>query len=1275
MPDFDPTPRSGPLGAQGSGRLPGPNAPGPPRGDGDDPPTVRSGSAHGSKLSRPGPKPAALPLPEPGERIDDFALEESIGAGGMGAVYRAADIKLDRYVALKILPPDQAVDPEVVQRYYQEGRAAARLDHENIARVYTIGYDGRYHFIAFEYIEGTTIRQVVEGRGPFTTEGAINLTLQIAGALVHASSRGVVHRDIKPSNIIVTPQGRAKLVDMGLARRFERDDETGLTQSGMTLGTFDYISPEQARDPRDVDIRSDLYSLGCTLFHMLSGQPPFPEGTVTQKLLNHQKDAPPDIQLLNPSVPDGLASILVKLMAKDRDRRYQTPEQLARDLLALAGSLGLRPSSPEGITWSPPAPTPAWQRHVPGGVVVVAFAMILGALAWWGDGTGPTMPVIETVSPPVPRPIPVVATQKVPAREAEPPRDIAVRPGDDLLRVLAEAPRRATILLVEDGPYELRPGPGRKLPGIDVSIKADAGVRPVVRLAADGMVALAGAASPALIEVANGKLAVDGVTFVVENEDLAAIRAEETDLTVRRCSFLRPSASANPRGRPAAIQARGGAKSGTSGERVPTILADACFFAGGQASILAMGPVDLNVRDCELGPAPSSLANFWCDNPDPGGAGSVAVDLRMLHVSVLAGAGPVFRFSGTSPRVRLLNSVVGPPGASPATLVTIDNPERLDWWGQDNVYARVGSYLQPAIVGADRLPIRSFAGWADDPEVFREAGSLPADLHPWDDPDPMATLAGGPADPARAFRLALPREAPHRAGARQGPAGPLPAPTVMAVAALPAARSDRGGDEVIAEPPPPVPSPSSPPPPRTFPQEPEEEEVPMPIPMPIPMPAPNGSRTAPAGRPAEIVEGEARPDLAPAPVAPPAAPPGPGPLNPLTWPVEPAGNGGGSGGPNAVLRTPVQFMDALTRSTTGTRTLIIASDADWSLPAIRFPANTSWVIRAEAGPTRPQIRFRPDPAYITGAWDWPAFATIVSGAVQWEGIDILLAAGDAPLPGRWAAFDLRSGGAKLELVSCTVTIEGTRARSAVIAASSGDDPPAVGVPAPFAVVPAGSIPARVRIKECLLRSGQDLVDIAAGCPLELKIEDAAVFTGGSLIHGHGLPDGRTTGLIRLEMSRTTSRAGGGTIFLESKPGDPELPIVDVDARDSILTTGDPSLPLIRVIGQEDLDQLADLIRWQARGVAYHRVSVYRRDDASRPDGMPRLLNRASWSQSVGRAEEAAIHGDLKFVNDASTNRAAWTMSRDDLRLDPSSPAFAAGPDLRHIPDPLDSREM
>ena len=407
----------------------------------------------------------------------------------MGAVYRAQDTRLERMVALKLLPPEQAVDPEVVQRFYQEGRAAAQLDHENIARVYTIGYDAGYHFIAFEYIEGTTIRQRVERGGVPPVGEAINYTLQIANALVHANERGVVHRDVKPSNIIITPFGRAKLVDMGLARRFERDGDDGLTQSGMTLGTFDYISPEQARDPRNVDVRSDLYSLGCTLFYILTGRPPFPEGTVLQKLLHHQEDTPPDVRALNPKVPANLASIVEKLMAKDRDRRYQTPEQLVRDLLIVAGALGLRSLNPEGLVWMTATPPPAWERHLVWGIPALAFSLVVATLTWWGqDEPTPTSlpdaPSKWTASPakPIaaraPRPAAVENASGAseipkpePADVARPsPRDISVTSDEDLLSVLTSAPPGSVVTLAEDGPYTLGGGrtdrrtPARFLP-------------------------------------------------------------------------------------------------------------------------------------------------------------------------------------------------------------------------------------------------------------------------------------------------------------------------------------------------------------------------------------------------------------------------------------------------------------------------------------------------------------------------------------------------------------------------------------------------------------------------------------------------------------------------------------------------------------------------------------------------------------------------------------------------------------------------------------------
>src|SRR5256886_2204661 len=251
-----------------------------------------------------------------GRRLAHFEFTEPIGVGGMAAVLRACDTQLDRFVALKILPPEMAIDPENVRRFHQEARSAAKLDHENIARVFFCGEDQRLHFIAFEFVEGENLRTILERRGRLPVAEALHYVIQVAAGLAHAARRGVVHRDIKPSNIIVTPNGRAKLVDMGLARSLEPQNDKGLTHSGVTLGTFDYISPEQALEPRDADVRSDIYSLGCTFYHMLTGRPPVPEGTAAKKLQHHQHIKPTDPRELVGGLPDPVVHVLGRMMAK-----------------------------------------------------------------------------------------------------------------------------------------------------------------------------------------------------------------------------------------------------------------------------------------------------------------------------------------------------------------------------------------------------------------------------------------------------------------------------------------------------------------------------------------------------------------------------------------------------------------------------------------------------------------------------------------------------------------------------------------------------------------------------------------------------------------------------------------------------------------------------------------------------------------------------------------------------------------------------------------------
>ena len=321
-----------------------------------------------------------------GDRLGHFQLEEFVGGGGMGAVFRAIDTMLGRTVAVKVVSGD-TTDEETLRRFKNEAQSAARLDHPNIARVYYVGEDQGWNYIVFEFIEGVNIRDLVDQKGPLPLDEAISYVLQVAEALQHASQRDVVHRDIKPSNVLIMPDGRVKLVDMGLARLHQVESSSAdLTASGVTLGTFDYISPEQARDPRSADVRSDLYSLGCTFYFMLTGFPPFPEGTVLQKLLSHSSETPPDVRLYRPELPEGVTTILNRLLAKIPNQRYQEPAELIGQLLMLAEQLGLSTISRGGTVWITSRHTEVslLERHLPWFAPLALLACIVMLLHTMG---------------------------------------------------------------------------------------------------------------------------------------------------------------------------------------------------------------------------------------------------------------------------------------------------------------------------------------------------------------------------------------------------------------------------------------------------------------------------------------------------------------------------------------------------------------------------------------------------------------------------------------------------------------------------------------------------------------------------------------------------------------------------------------------------------------------------------------------------------------------------------------------------------------------------
>lgn len=335
------------------------------------------------RSSSAGTKTTAMPIGLQGTRLAHFELLEFVGGGGMGAVYRGHDLKLDRPVAIKVLAREQASDSDLVRRFQNEARSAARLDHDNIARVYDFGEDSGWHYIVFEFVEGQNVRDLVQQSGPLAVADAMHYTQQLAMALHHAAERDVVHRDIKPSNVVLNQSDHVKLVDMGLARLHQIDAPgDDLTASGVTLGTFDYISPEQARDPRVADVRSDIYSLGCTLFFMLTGSPPFPHGTALQKLLSHTNDPAPDPRQFRGDIPDEVVGLMQRMMAKDPNQRYQDPREIIVEIGQMCQRFGWeeRHHFPTLIVHSHQRAVGFWERQLTWmGPIAMVAAIAAGA--------------------------------------------------------------------------------------------------------------------------------------------------------------------------------------------------------------------------------------------------------------------------------------------------------------------------------------------------------------------------------------------------------------------------------------------------------------------------------------------------------------------------------------------------------------------------------------------------------------------------------------------------------------------------------------------------------------------------------------------------------------------------------------------------------------------------------------------------------------------------------------------------------------------------------
>jgi serine/threonine protein kinase len=343
-------------------------------------------------------------------QIPNYEILTKVGQGGMGSVYKARQVSMDRFVALKILPPRLSRDRQFVDRFLNEARSVARLRHENIILGIDAGESNGIYYFAMEYVEGETVQQILQREGRLDEQRALRIANQIAAALQHAFDHHLVHRDIKPSNILITRDGVAKLCDLGLAKVQHRND-AAVTQIGMAVGTPHYISPEQARGETEVDIRSDLYSLGASLYHMLVGEVPFTGPNAAVVMSKHVTTPPTPPRDKVPVLQPSTNALVLKCMAKHREHRFQKPSELSQEIKKILETppAPARPAAeePRAKPAGPLSPPVIRRRVAPRSSApgIIAVVMAAAALVLFFAMQGPDRP------PPLVAPRPVQNTE------------------------------------------------------------------------------------------------------------------------------------------------------------------------------------------------------------------------------------------------------------------------------------------------------------------------------------------------------------------------------------------------------------------------------------------------------------------------------------------------------------------------------------------------------------------------------------------------------------------------------------------------------------------------------------------------------------------------------------------------------------------------------------------------------------------------------------------------------------------------------------------------
>jgi serine/threonine-protein kinase len=1141
-----------------------------------------------------------------------------------------------------------------------------------------VGEDRELHFIAFEYVDGVNVRDLIQQCGPLPPHEVVNYALQMTGALVHAAAQGVVHRDIKPSNIIITRNGRAKLVDMGLARNFERRGDGGLTQDNVTLGTFDYISPEQARDPRSADMRSDVYSLGCTLFHMLTGRPPYPEGTVLQKLLKHQGESPPDPRTSNRHVPDNLARVVLRMTAKNPTKRYQTPEELLADLLEVAAMLGMRSTSPEGLIWVADQSKSVASRFAGAIWFAAAAALVIAVIAMYGrpgavpsstDNAAPpnlagARPAsVESIATAPPDDSPKVTAGTHDAQRSEPngPSDsgtaagvpsalspldtdrggerISVDEHQDLRAVLEAAPSGAIIELT--GRHQLptvgRPDQpaGIRVAGKRLLLKAAPGARPQIHMTYDAE--SAAVTDWTLLAFDRAEVEIEGVHMELaaagsKLPPMALMSLESSHVVMRRCSFAQ-SLSPTPQrdgGRPDlsatwVAQLDGGI--GLDGQAVGSLLAaEECFFMGGDGGFFVAGPARLRLDDCAVLPYRAAIVVNSAGFPP-----ALAADVRLNHVSFFGHGSPLFdlQFARAVVQVR---RVVFTHQEVAGVLARTDVESSLEWTGRDNIYHGVDRFLVVRDGDDTNRLVGSLDAWKGHSEQIHEQGSVETDKSPW-----RVSLAAAAdsrfGEVADAFRIdwspRQPGEPPP--GSRFVlPWGALYSKVEAGEWTLPG----RGLTELARnDGPPPTPSPAAVPP-----RDDERSASGANSPganEPAPPKMPDVKTLISGGTAGESASG-ASGSRGPSPSGgeSPATPPQEGVLV-----VDPTN------------RTAFRSLAAAAARAESGWTIEIRYSGVLREPPIEL-VERHVTVRSAPG-FRPVIELEANRLEQQGREQ--RLFDVRRGSLTLRDLDIRMVTDAEFSEEQWTV--VASRGADVQLEGCTVTVESTDGlTNSLVRFLSYEMAEPMNAP----MNDANPVRPQVRLRNCLIVGAGNLLRVSSGVRVRGELSNCAVDVRDEIVVvSGGAERPAVAALNELDMRRSTIKARRGLAVLSGSDARPWLPRLEVYAADDVFVGG-ADAAWIQFRSPRPIDELRGLLRWKGANNSYAGLETVWQLESTSGGSTFESYDWATWQATVIAPVRDEVRADRMRLEFPEMTDGSRSGSRTRHHFQPLPTSASAG---------------